>query len=257
MRRQGLQILIPIMLSVVMFNTALAQEAGVGNTASNAGNDYLQKQNAVDRISVINPNTATFGVPLPPSELEGDFYLISEFKQGKFELTTSPKLYEDFMIRYDLRSNLIEINYDDGIRGLDGSKVKYFELLNAKSNYTRYVNANQLDAKGDPLPENKFVEVLIQDDIPLYSYEEISIKKADYNIALNVGSRNDQVIKKPVYLSIVDGQAIELTKGKNSTVYSLLPGKEEELKAFAKQNKIKANSVEDYIFIINKINQMN
>lgn len=257
MRKQGLQIFTIAALLVSLFSSALAQEAGVGNTASTAGNEYLQKQNALDRLNVVNPNTATFGVPLPPAELEGDFYLNPEFKQGKFELTTSPKVYEDFMIRYDLRSNLIEINYEDGIRGLDGNKVKYFEVLNAGNKYTRYVNTNQLDASGEPLPKNQFVEVLIQDDVPLYSYEEISIKKADYNIALNVGNRNDQVIKKPVYLSVVNGKAIELTKGKKSNVYSLLPGQEEELKAFAKENKIKPNSAEDYVLIINKINSMN
>ena len=219
MRKHVGQITLSLVLSAAI-SSSFAQSSNVGNTASTSGNEYLQKQNAVDRLAVVNPNTATFGIPLPPASLEGDFYLDSEFKEGSFELTVSPKVYDDMVIRYDLRSNLIEINYDD-------------------------------------MPTNIFLEVILDGAVPLYSYEKITIKKADYNVALNVGNKNDQILKKPVYLSIVDGKAIELTKGKNSNVFSLLPGKENELKAYAKANKIKPKDVEGYVAIINKINSMN
>ena len=256
MRKHVAQITLSLVLSTAV-SSSFAQGSNVGNTASTAGNEYLQKQNAVDRLAAVNPNTATFGIPLPPASLEGDFYLDSEFKEGSFELTVSPKVYDDMVIRYDLRSNLIEINYDDGVRGLDGNKVKYFDLKTSTNKYKRYVNVNQLKGSGDDMPTNIFLEVILDGAVPLYSYEKITIKKADYNVALNVGNKNDQILKKPVYLSIVDGKAIELTKGKNSNVFSLLPGKENELKAYAKANKIKPKDVEGYVAIINKINSMN
>jgi len=255
MRKHAVRIFLSFTFSAAICSS-FAQSSTVGNTASTAGNEYLQKQNAVDRLGVVSANTATFGIPLPPASLEGDFYLDSEFRQGSFELTISPKVYEDMTIRYDLRSNLIEINYEDGVRGLDGNKVKYFELRNSPKGFTKYVNVNQLKGSGDDMPSNTFLQVIIDDEIPLYSYEKITIKKADYNVALNVGSKNDQILKKPVYLSIVDGIAYELTKGGNSNVFSLVPGKESELKAYAKANKIKPKDVEDYIAIISQLNSM-
>lgn len=235
---------------------AFGQSAGVGTTAATSGNEYLQKQNAVDDLGNVNSDFAIFGVPLPPASLEGDFYLNSDFRPGRFELSVSPKVYADMNIRYDLRNNLIEINYDDGIRGLDGNKVKYFELMDAKGQYTRYIHVNRLGLKGNVVPDDTFLQVIIADNIPLYSYEKVYIKKADYNVALNIGNRNDQIYKKPVYVSVVNGEAVELSKGKNSNVFTLLPGKEAELKAYAKENKIKVKELEDYLAIIRKMNSM-
>lgn len=238
--------------------TAAFAQSGVGATAATSGDQFLQKQNARDQIMAgahTNPNSMVFGVPLPPGEVEGDYYLNTDFQPAQFVLATSTKLYEDFMIRYDLRSNLIEINYDDGIRGLDGNKVKYFELASPRG-YIRYINSSQTGGSGEDLPANLFLQVMVDDDIPLYRYEKIHVKKADYNIALNVGSRNDEIIKKPAYLTIVNGKAIELKKGKKSNIFTLIPSKENELRALAKKEKIKLNTEEDFIYLIRKLNSL-
>ncbi len=248
--------LICVLLGATLSCTvAMGQSAGVGNTASTSGDQFLQKQNVVDDLGNINSDFALFGVPLPPAELEGDFYLNEDFKQSRFELASSTKVYDNLMIRYDLRSNLIEINYTDGIRGLDGNKVKYFELASGGL-YSKYLNSNQIKAEGEALPKNMFVSVMVTGKYPLYSYSKLSIKKADYNVALNVGNRNDQIIKKPAYFTVVDGKAIELDKGKNSNIFELAPEKEAELKAYAKENKINLREAEDFVAIINKLNSI-
>ncbi len=250
-------LLLLVALSLSTVSLAQQRSAGVGDAAAKSGNEYLQKQNALDRLDVVNPNTATFGIPLPPASLEGDFYLESNFREGKFELTVSPKLYEDFQLRYDIKNNLIEINYEDGVRGLDGDKVKFFELKNASGVYVKHINVRELEATGEAIPQNTFLEVVIDDKIPLYRFEKLTIKRADYNVALNVGNRNDQIIKKPVYLSVANGIAYEIKKGKKSDIFKLLPSKETELRAYAKENKIKIKNLEDYMALINKINSMN
>lgn len=247
-----------VILSIALLSTctsALAQ-SGVGATAATSGDQFLQKQIVRDNIAAgahTNPNSMIFGVPLPAGDLKGDYYLTSDFREGRFELSTSSKLYEDFQIRYDLRSNLIEINYDDGIRGLDGNKVKYFEMLSA-SGFKKYVNSNQVEGSGEDLPANMFLEVLADEKIPLYRYERVSIKKANYNVAMNVGSRDDEIIKTPVYLTVVDGKVTELRKGKKSELFTLLPSREAELRAFAKKEKIKLKDEEDFIRMIQKLN---
>ncbi len=257
MKIQLLRTAFSIILSAA-FTAAIAQSSGVGATAVTSGDQFLQKQNARDQImsgAHMNPNSMVFGVPLPAGEVEGDFYLNPEFMPAQFELATSTKLYEDFLIRYDLRSNLIEINYDDGVRGLDGNKVKYFELA-SPGGFTRYVNSNQIGGAGEDLPENLFLQVLVTDDIPLYRFEEIYVKKADYNIAMNVGSRNDQILKKPAYLTVVNGKAIRLSRGKNSNLFELVPAKEAALRALAKKEKIKVKNEEDFIYLIRKLNTL-
>lgn len=236
--------------------TYVAAQSGVGTTATTSGDPFLQKQNARDQIAAgahTNPNSMVFGVPLPPGEVEGNYYLNSDFRKANFELATSTKVYENFLIRYDLRSNLIEINYEDGIRGLDGNKVKYFDLENI-GGYARYINAAEIKGTGEDLPKNLFLQVLVEDDIPLYRYEDIYVKKADYNIALNVGSRNDKILKKPVYLTVVGGNVVEIRKGKKSNIFTLIPEKEKELRALAKTEKIKVREEEDYIYLIRKLN---
>ena len=74
------------------------------------------------------------------------------------------------------------------------------------------------------------------------------LKKADYNVQLNVGSHDDKILKKTDYYVMKDKQVIELPSGKKKLV-AIFPDKSEEVEKFIKDSDLNVNK-EDHLRLI-------
>lgn len=176
----------------------------------------IRAQNTLDDMSrgPIGSNTVLYGIPMREPELIGDFYI-----DEKWNVTTvllhNDKLIENCQARFDLKSNILEVKADNKtLKALDLEKIKSIVWLDASTSNPRYfINAKDYTVDGTKLVG--LLEVLSDGEVPLFEYISVSVKRADYNVALDVGSKDDKVIKKEILYYSFNRELIKLS-GKKS-----------------------------------------
>ena len=136
-----------------------------------------------------------YGLPAPSGNVVGDVYLSNNWNQSKIQLYENGKIISGFPVKYNLKSDVIEIKSKTGIKILTASKVKTFVILDSISQEERYfVNAMELRHDGTPL--TGFLEVIVDGNTPLLKRTYLFEKEPTYNPALDVGSRDTKILKK-------------------------------------------------------------
>lgn len=148
-----------------------------------------------------------------PEGAKGSVYLNDDWISSVFYLkpgTFAVNTFENVPIKLDLKTNTLEINTKDGIKVLDGSKIQRFEWVNPHNNQKEeYVNCDEFLFEGTRL--NGFCKIS-GTDVKLIRRHYVEILKADYNVALDVGNKEDQIIKKTNFYLLRDKQIVECNK---------------------------------------------
>jgi len=147
----------------------------------------------------MTPQDFIYGLPPSPGTILGDYYLDAHWQRASIVLYTTEKPIDNYKARYDIRQNELEVMTATEVKVVPGDRIKSFAVYDSASSKARfYVNAKDLGAA----KENRLVgfpEVLAEGQLTLLKMTEISVKRADYNSALNVGSRDDKILKNPAY----------------------------------------------------------
>jgi hypothetical protein len=93
-----------------------------------------------------------------------------------------------------------------------------------------------------------FFQVLSDGAIPLLKRTTIEIKKADYNVQLNVGSTDDKILKKVKFYAVKERQVLEVP-GSRKKFLSLFGEDDEKIERLVKDNNL-STSKEDHLEII-------
>ena len=75
----------------------------------------------------------------------------------------------------------------------------------------------------------------------------VELQKADYNLALDVGNKQDRFIKKSKFYLVKDDELIELTK---KSVYIVMASKAAEIREFIKKKRINFTEERDLRSVI-------
>ena len=192
----------------------LGQRSGVGN------NDLIQ------------------GIPFPPSEIIGDNYLDKKWNAATVLLYQSETMLEGYLVKYDVKNDVLEFNTSSGIKVLDGRKVKnmvWVDSLTALPHY--FVNGAEYKING--VAGYGLLEVVVDGTAPLLKKAEIFVKKPDYHPALSVGSRNTEILQKEVFLYAKDGKLIKIKN--KADVISAAGDRGKEAEKFIKVNQLNVN----------------
>jgi hypothetical protein len=174
---------------------------------------------------------------LPEGKIIGDTYLDIHWKNSSILLYESEKLIEGFPIRYDIRTDEVEVKSKSGIKVLNGVKIKSFVWVDSVTKAPDYfVNARDFKNESNA-PYSGFFQVLTEGPLPLFKKTEIDIKKANYNVQFNVGSQDDKILKKSKFYSLKDKQLVEVPSSKKKIV-ALFGDKSEVMKLFIKENDL-------------------
>jgi hypothetical protein len=155
-----------------------------------------------------------FGIPLPEGKVIGDTYLDTKWKTGSIMLYDKEKLIERYPIRYDIYTNEVDIKAGQQVKVIAGNKIKSFSWIDSSYTETVYF-INARDFKNEEGTQfSGFFQVLVDGPLPLLSKTDIVVRKADYNVQMNVGSKDDKILKKEKYYYLKDGKALEVPGGK-------------------------------------------
>lgn len=213
---------------------------------------YLSNRYSLERIGSVNPGTNTVlpGLPLPPPDLIGDPFLQKHYGESNFLLYTD-RSFGGLYAKLDLLHDLFYIKTNDGVRVLEGPRVKSFTFRDSLTNKsTTYINGHEFKGESG-VSLSGFFEVLFDAPISLIKKTEAHVVKSNFNATLNVGKRDDQIKKTTEYYYLKDGAAA-LVPAKSLT--KIFGEKKPEVDRFIKINNLNPKDERHLILIFEHYN---
>jgi hypothetical protein len=218
--------------------------------------DNLRAATTLDRLSNFQGhNTADllYGIPMPPGKIIGDTYLSQDWKMATVLLYADNKIIEGFPVRYDIAANELEFNAKNGIKVLSGEKIKSFVWMDADTKVPSYFINGKEFKDSDNVPYVGFFQVLSDGKMPLMKRTKVTIKKPDYNVALNVGSADEKIFKS-VMICYSKENKISKIPSSNKKGIPVFGEKSAEVKKFVEDNALSFGEEDELIKIFDFYN---
>jgi hypothetical protein len=203
----------------------------------------MRAENTLDRLSDkggLSRSDMLYGIPMAPGKVVGDNYLSKNWNAATILLYQSETMIEGFPVKYDIKSDLIEIKSKSGIKILGCDKIKnlvWIDSINSQPHY--FVNASEF--KKDGVESRGLLEVVVDGALPLLKQTEIFVKQPTYNAAMDAGSKDTKIFQKDTFFY---AREKNLFKIKNkSDVLAAAGDRSAETSSFMKENKININKL--------------
>ena len=192
-------------------------------------------------------------IPLQKGETKGSVYISDSWSNGNVRLYGNKEV-QNCQLKYNLKSHKMELKSEEEIRELIYSQIQFFTWTNQTTGSEIFVNT-QLFSKNTPdIKLTGFFQVLHDGDTKLFNYYELSLIEANYNMAMNAGSTSDKFVKSE-QLYIYKDKNLYPVKSKSS-ILKVLTNKKDELKTYAKQNKLSFKKKYDLVQILDYYNMI-
>ncbi|MDW7694740.1 hypothetical protein R9C00_08300 [Flammeovirgaceae bacterium SG7u.111] len=217
---------------------------------------FPQITSAIETIEnkILTPSDMMIGRKLPPPETKGDFFYETEWQSAVIHLRNGQDI-KNYPVRYDLENKLFEIKVDEKIKILKGNAVKSYEWLHFQYQQSEsFVNAEDYEFEGTKLLG--FYKVLVSGDVSLLSMRKTKIKKPTYVEGIDVGSRDNEILKYDEFYVAKEGKVFQLTNNrkKDGAFLEELTG-EKELDKYMKQNKLGTKKEKDLVQLFEYLNR--
>ena len=208
-----------------------------------------------DRGGASTVNVAPSGfitqLPLAPPQTEGDYYLENAWLRGNVLLRDS-SLLEAIYFKYNLKENNFEIRTESEVKVLPGFRAKSFEWIgNQNPRDGLYINAADYDCSGTKL--NSFLKVTNTGDYVIVKRGELKIIPSNYNAALNIGERNDRIVKDEAYYLLHGNKLMRVDSNKKKFTADLKIFSGHDLSSFMKENKVDPKNINDLYLVTDKL----
>jgi len=181
---------------------------------------------------------------------KGSVYWFDDWHQGAILLANGQKM-DQYKVKYDIQSWMLEINTSEGVKILPGARVKefYLEKTEGEEKAARYHLINLREYFGQNIPSQGFYELLVDGAYPLVKNFELDILKPNYVPALDAGETQSKIVKKTRYYLIKNKNLVELPSSPKKFAEIIRDIKPEAVE-FMRKNKLKPKNEEDMIKII-------
>lgn len=190
-------------------------------------------------------------MPKKKGKSEGTVYLSNDWNVGNI-LLENEKALIDHQFNYNLQSHQLEIKDDEGdIRVLNFGAVKNFAWQSKKG--PEYYEPCTIYDKNMP----GFFKVLNSEGKAKFLVKpSLEIIYANHNPAMDAGKNHDTYTVSYDYYIYNGGKLIKVRKRKNS-ILSALKDKKEEVKNYAKENKLRFKDEKDIAKMVDYYNELN
>jgi hypothetical protein len=206
--------------------------------------DYMT-QTTRDRINFsglfTTNNPTLFTIKGPPSKLLGDPYLDTTWQAGnvkfynKVGLSLTTDSLKGVPIRLDLSTNEVEIRASvRDVKAVKATAVRYVDMNNAFGSVSRFVNVREYQGEAESL--NGFFDQIVAGKLDLLQHPTVYIRKANYNVAMNTGTKDDELMKKMDWYIARDKKAMKFSPGKKA-ILELMADKKDQIETFLKTEK--------------------
>jgi hypothetical protein len=147
-------------------------------------------------------------LPLAPPGLKGDFCIYDEWNKAEIYMKDSTVL-RDINVRIDVKDQRLEIEHSREVKLLPFRNVLAVSLHKANGIKEEYININAFKGK-DGL--NRLVRIMYEGEVMLLCEIRPEVISADYNAALDVGRKDNEVVLKKKYFIVKDKSWIEVDR---------------------------------------------
>jgi hypothetical protein len=212
-----------------------------GSEGTGAALQKTIRSTNVSRLLVERPNlmgNTIYGIAPEPKKVEGNYYLDEQWNAASILLYRDHTVMEGYRVRYNINSNTFELMEPEKnlVSTLSGLRIQNIVWMDSVYRVPRYF-VNGMDFKEDGVPISGFFEVLVEGKLPLMRRTIAIFKKSNYNTALMVGNRDDQIIKRNIYYYLKEKDLFVVPK-RRKDLFLIFEGKEAEMEAFANANAI-------------------
>jgi hypothetical protein len=185
----------------------------------------------------------------PPPRTEGTSYLYDYFTTSSVLLHDN-KMIKDVATKIDLQNNLVEMQYNGLIKVLEFDRLKAIDILLPNGQVEHAVTAKSLKFSGTPKGGLfRFVKSGTYNLLVVTQIEKIA---PTYNVALNVGSKDYELVKRNYYFIMKDGFAVPVEKAKKKFSSDLKAAFGEDFEK--KLEKVKTNKENSLVEFVDSLN---
>ena len=243
------------------FSTLAQEISQPANSIPNAaGEFYAHLSQRMWQLNAVKAKELESAKP----NVMGSTFLRDDWTTGTLYVTLNRKV-ENQPFKYDIENNLFLVKEredrkyvkDDTLTFVNGVIVLAFEVQDPAKGTRRYLNSNNSGFKRNGAPALGFLEVLVDGDMNLYMKTETTTLKANYNVALNVGEKEDRVVKQNMYYlrKKEQDELFQISKNKKDNL-TFLNHKQAEVNSYIKQHNLKFNREEDLIQLVQYYNSL-
>lgn len=216
------------MLFVTVFSVSISH-----SQSSNPMPNNVRATNVIDAFAnhVGSTGYLLYGIPLDPGNVEGDYYLQSDWGNASIKLFQSEQVFRDVKCKINLLSKQLEIASKLGVRGIEIDKIEYL-IFNADINQTKFISVSNFNIDG--VPQSGLAELLVDGRVPLVKLTNLIVKRPDYNIQLNVGSKNTRLIQEGILYAVSNNELMKINSIKKKRLPALFKPKVEDMENFIK-----------------------
>ncbi len=214
---------------------------------------------SLSEVSVVDNQVSPGNVlelPLRPPKTDGTYFLYDNWKPGEVTLINE-QIAKNVPIKYDLFNNWLEIKTDDDIKICPSTFLSSFKIApNPGEEYT-YLNIRQFRSSENDNLDGIFREIarFPNKNIILVARPYTYLKESTYVMAIDMGTRNDKIIKKEKFYVIIDGFYQELPKKKRE-FYAIFKSHSNDVIDFANKNKVSHKTESGLHRILNFFDQL-
>ena len=199
-------------------------------------------QTTKDRINfsgLIIPQTGVlFGIAGEAGKVIGDNYYDTTFQAGNIRfygrIGGSDSL-GGIPVRYDLITQEVEVRAGaNDIRAAKAPTVRYFVMNNRLGGSSQFVNVREFRGEADELVG--FFEYVATGKLQLLQRHSITIKRANFNAALNVGTKDDELVKKREWFVGKNKNAVKFSPSKKALL-ELMADQQPAIETYLKDKK--------------------
>ncbi len=232
----------------------------IGVTTAHSQNISLrevQEQNFARRLQqsgAIGANQMA-QLPMPPGERVNEVYMSNSWQKSIVSLYGSEEQIVGMPVKYELKTNTLEFNVSGEVKVMDVRRVKNLVLLDSVEKGHLYVNGKEYTCEAEM---RTLLEVLASGKMSLYREPTYTIAKPNYNVAMNVGEKDEKIYRaENYYYAPGDGKKLTLLPTKKKAFAAVFSDKTEEVKKFMDDKNIKLSRREDLAKVFEFYNSLN
>jgi hypothetical protein len=195
-------------------------------------------------------------IPQKPAGVMGSVYLNEGWKETTIKLKKETYGVTELVgvnMKLDLKTNTLEFETDKGIKVIGGANVENFvwkDELQFKEQ--TYLNCDKFSFNDTKL--QGFARVVSTGPkLSLVQHQYLEFVQADYNVALDVGSKDHKLVKKEKLYILKDHK---LTVANKKSLYTAMADKKQQVNQYKKDQKLNFKEQQDLASLVAYYNSL-
>jgi len=195
-------------------------------------------------------------IPPKPANVVGSVYLNEDWKETTLKLKNETYGVSQLVgvdMKLDLKTNTLEFQTDKGIKVIGGENVERFSWKdNVDSGEQTYLNCDKFSFQDTKLLG--FARIVTEGTkISLVQHQYLEIVAAQYNVALDVGNKDHQYIKRDKLYLLKDNKLIAVSK---KSISAATADKMQQVGRYKADQKLNLKEPEDLAQLIAYYNSL-